>query len=367
MADFLDWFNVLVVFASIIYTFTFVWFIVGWLKVPVYYNDKSTFNTKVAVILPYYNEAETLAQCLQQLVNQNINTSDYKIFAVNDFSTDNSEQIVKDMANKYKNIVSVQNTKKGKKNALDAAIKQTDADLIVTTDADCSYSEYWLADIVSYWELNKPKMIIAPVRLSGANKFQDLEFNSLIMATAGACGIQHPIMCNGANLAFCKQTYLSIPNALNNKYMSGDDMFLMHNVKKQFPLDIHFLKSERATVSTRAKSKVSSFFKQRQRWVSKYGGYSDNDTIFTALIVFLVSVLFVTGLVCSAFYIQFIYFTFVLFVIKMLVDFIFFIKTDSFFKHKKSLFLLPLFEFIYSFYVVLVALLSLLSFRKYRA
>lgn len=53
-------------------------------------------NPKVAVIVPVYNTAKYLAQCLDSLLEQTY--KNFTIFAVNDGSTDSSELIL----NKFK-------------------------------------------------------------------------------------------------------------------------------------------------------------------------------------------------------------------------------------------------------------------------
>ena len=55
---------------------------------------------KVSVIVPIYNVEKYLEKCLDSLVNQTL--KDIEIILVNDGSTDNSGQIAKKYANKYK-------------------------------------------------------------------------------------------------------------------------------------------------------------------------------------------------------------------------------------------------------------------------
>ena len=47
---------------------------------------------KVSVIVPVYNTAKYLKQCLQSLMEQTL--TDIEIICVNDGSTDNSQQII---------------------------------------------------------------------------------------------------------------------------------------------------------------------------------------------------------------------------------------------------------------------------------
>ena len=53
---------------------------------------------KISIIVPVYNVAEYLSKCLDSLVNQTFKS--IEIIVVNDGSTDNSEEIVKEYQKK---------------------------------------------------------------------------------------------------------------------------------------------------------------------------------------------------------------------------------------------------------------------------
>ncbi len=344
---------------------------VGWQKTDVFEPNKTIFATKVSVIVPFYNEQESIKECLKSLLAQNIQTTSFNIIAINDNSTDQSDAIVKLMAKEHNRIIYLENDKQGKKSALTQAIEYSDSNLIVTTDSDCTYKINWLSTIVNFYQDQNPKLIIGPVLMKKGrgllSGFQQLEFSSLIMSTAGAAGIGRAIMCNGANLAFPKQVFSELVNPLNDKYISGDDVFLLHNIKKEYPDDIHFLKSKSAVVETMPTKGLKAFFKQRQRWVSKVGGYNDGDTVFTAIVVFVACVLQVIGVLLLFKDIQFYEPLLLLFVVKFLADGLFFYITDNFFGHKKYLPYLLLFEIVYVIYASVVAISGFVISKKWKA
>ena len=63
--------------------------------------DKEKRNLKLSIIVPVYNMASDnkLTYCLDSLVAQNL--SDYEIIAVDDASTDESAEILRQYARKY--------------------------------------------------------------------------------------------------------------------------------------------------------------------------------------------------------------------------------------------------------------------------
>lgn len=59
---------------------------------------------KLSIIIPLYNAAQFIEQCLNSVLNQNLSTSDYEIIVIDDGSTDSSLEISKCFAKKYHNI-----------------------------------------------------------------------------------------------------------------------------------------------------------------------------------------------------------------------------------------------------------------------
>ena len=145
----------------------------------------------------------------------------------------------------------------------------------------------WLRTIASFYEHNRPEMIICPVILevSGGGffrRFQELEFLGLQGITAGSAEAGDPLMCNGANLAFTSGAFQKHGNNLHDELASGDDVFLLHNIKSESCSVIRWLESEEATVKAAAASTIRAFLRQRARWISKAGFYTDHSTKITA-------------------------------------------------------------------------------------
>jgi glycosyltransferase involved in cell wall biosynthesis len=59
---------------------------------------------KLSVIIPVYNAGKFLSTCLDSLLSQDIEISDYEILIINDGSKDNSLFIARTYSDKYKHI-----------------------------------------------------------------------------------------------------------------------------------------------------------------------------------------------------------------------------------------------------------------------
>jgi cellulose synthase/poly-beta-1,6-N-acetylglucosamine synthase-like glycosyltransferase len=117
-------------------------------------------------------------------------------------------------------------------------------------------------------------------------KFQQIDYLALQMITAGAFGINKPIICSGANLAFKKKSFIETSNAIPGPhYLSVDDVFLLSAFKNQ-SFKVIYLKSAQALVKTTPCDSIPEFLRQRMRWGGKSMAYTDPFARTTVFIMF---------------------------------------------------------------------------------
>jgi cellulose synthase/poly-beta-1,6-N-acetylglucosamine synthase-like glycosyltransferase len=339
-----------------VYGITIVSFALGWFKLKYFHHSAQFIKIPVSIVIACRNEENNLAHLFQSLLQQDYPKENTEIIVVDDHSEDNTYSGLKQYAAKHKQLKILQNpdTQQGKKAALAYGIQHSTSEIIVTTDADCRMGKKWLSELVAYYTINKPKILIAPVAFEPLTtifaKFQALEFTSLIASGAGAAGINKPIMCNGANLLFEKSLFNK--NTLHSNYASGDDIFLLLQAKKENSRDIHFIKSRDAIVYTNPNQTLSGFFNQRIRWTSKSKAYRDFDIIITALTVAASNFLLAFWLIYTIFRPNQWYIFIFLFAIKSLADLLILIPGIRFFHQKSLLWLFLPLQIIYPFYIV---------------
>ncbi len=89
---------------------------------------------KVSAVVPVYNSAEYLPQCLESIINQSL--KDIEIICVNDGSTDNSLDILKEYKNKDSRIVIVDKPNGGVSSARNAGLKAAKGKYVEFIDSD---------------------------------------------------------------------------------------------------------------------------------------------------------------------------------------------------------------------------------------
>ena len=351
-------------------------FNVSWFSIKTYTPSNKPLNTKVSVVLPVRNESGNIIQCLENISSQNYPSELFEIIVVDDSSTDNTVALVRDFISKNSSVkITLLELSKlnlsSKKQAITQAVNISTADIIIATDADCTMFPDWIKSLVEYYEEHKPAMIIAPVCFNNEenifHKMQSLEFLSLISSGAASVKLGIPAMCNGANLVYEKKAFIKVGGFdKNNKYASGDDVFLMHKIKSSLNGKIAFIKNYNSLVQTKPQPNLNTFFNQRKRWVSKSRGYTDFPTILIALIVYLNNLSVILCLAFSIFYPVFLKILFLIFALKFIIDFPILFGISTFTKKKKLMyFYIPL-QIVYPVYVVMTGIMGLSGNYKWK-
>ncbi|MFZ4582236.1 MAG: glycosyltransferase [Paludibacter sp.] len=346
------------IFISATYATLILVFLIGWKRI-IAFEPKTENNTanNISVVVACKNEARNLDNLLNALKNQTI--SGFQLVLIDDHSTDGTFEIMEQWAQNFENALVLKSVEFGKKKALKIGIENATNELIVTTDADCTPTPRWIETVVQFYEASDADLIIGPVAMAPASnlfeKMQQLEFLSLVSSGAGAAGVGKPIICNGANLAFNRSLWLSNYSNLQDKSVSGDDVFLLHAIKKQNG-DIEFLKSKNAIVTTKPCETFQAFINQRKRWASKAPLYTDITTILVAIIVFCISLLQIILLVASFISINYLILFGIVFISKLVFDFIFLNQTAAFFEQKITAKTLLTSAVVYPFYIVYTAI-----------
>jgi len=176
---------------------------------------------KVSIIVPAYNEEETIADCIQSLLNLNYPKNMYEILIVDNNSTDATSKIIQ----KYHNISYFNERKQGTATARNLGIKKSKGEILAFIDADCVASKNWLINLIEEFNPNtKIAGIGGKIRVfhpsSIIEKFGNLRLYNQEQFIEGTSG-QPPFLATG-NCAY-KAKILKKVGSFDTSFITSED------------------------------------------------------------------------------------------------------------------------------------------------
>lgn len=334
----------------------------GFRKVPIFSSEKVNYKTRFSIVIPFRNEAESLPYLLRTIKALNYSAELFEIIFVNDASEDTSEAILYSAIESSKFSIKLLQNKRvsnsPKKDAISEAIKNSNFEWIVTTDADCELPKNWLKTLDALIQKNNPVMVCGPVVYesngSFIKNFQQLDGLSLQAVTVGSFGFGNPLLSNGANLAYKKDAFLKVNGFSGNHHIaSGDDIFMLEKMKKAFPEAVKFLNSKEAIVATKPQLSWKSVINQRVRWASKTSKQKNVASLLLGMLVFLVNISFLSLFVFMILYPKNAAFLTFLVCFKLIIDYIVIRQTAHLYNVKTVFWKFLLHPFVYTAIVII--------------
>lgn len=121
-------------------------------------NNKAE-TLKLSIIIPVYNIAEYISECLDSCLKQDMDYGEYEIICVNDGSTDNSEVVLSRYAEKYSNIRVISQKNQGVSAARNRGIKEACGKYVWFIDGDDYIIGNCLSSLIEALEENSAKQL----------------------------------------------------------------------------------------------------------------------------------------------------------------------------------------------------------------
>jgi len=122
---------------------------------------------KLSIIIPVFNEAAFIIRCLENILQTKIPGREKEIIVINDGSTDNTLDLLKQFKEKHKTIKIINSkTHQGKGAALKKGIKEANGEIVIIQDADLEYDPNDYEKILAEFK-NKKTNVVYGSRILG--------------------------------------------------------------------------------------------------------------------------------------------------------------------------------------------------------
>jgi len=354
---------------SLLYLLFFIWLASGFKKTK-HYNSNSC--PSVSIVIAAKNEEKNIKKLIYSLIAQNYPKEKIEIIVANDKSTDTTKNILDLIISEVSNlkVINITDTPIGwssKKWALNLAIKKSNHDIILQTDADCIVDTEWVRNMST--QFNDPEVGFVTSHtpfFESSNHILDkmLVFENLSQdAFVGACiNRDIPLSCVGRSIGFRKKCFIK-SNGYNDfkDEISGDDDLLMHRILYENKLKTKYLMEKKSFVYTYPPVNVKEFINQRLRYASKGKFYFkaffiNNELKIILPFLFINNLFYIISLLLLCNNPQMIYLIPIIF--KISADFIITFSFSQAVKSKFKFHLFCLLSVVHPFYIIIFSLLG---------
>lgn len=240
-------------------------------------------NIPVSVVVCARNEEANLKVLIPLLLEQDY--PEFELLLINDASTDDSLQIMKDFEQQHENIKVVDVAANdaflsSKKYALTLGIKASKYDFLLFTDADCRpISPQWIKTMSSHFT-NSKSIIIG---YGAYNKIKGKFLNKLIRFETVLTAMQYfsfaklgmPYMAVGRNLAYRKDVFFSTNGFTSHmQIQSGDDDLFIKEAANAKNTALSYTNNS-FTIS-QPKTRLKDWFNQKRRHIQTANYYTSH-------------------------------------------------------------------------------------------
>jgi len=227
----------------------------------------------ISVIVAARNEKDNILECMESLEKLEYPSDRIEIILVNDNSTDETGQLMKEFIKDKDKFQYLEPEKeigslKGKTNALANAIRKSNGEIILTTDADCIVTPTWAKELASHYQPNVALVcgFTNQVDKTLFGGMQSNDFLYLLMIAGGVMNLGKPLSCIGNNMSYRKSVYNEIGGYESLPFSVTEDFNLliaMHKLKKY---KIIYPMSPKGMVTSKPCPTWKTLARQKKRW-----------------------------------------------------------------------------------------------------
>ncbi len=326
--------QIILIILTATYCFSILYLLTGLFRVPKYTNSKKHFLT---VLIAARNEEEKIAECLKCVLAQDYPDDMYEVIIADDRSTDKTPEIVKKYCADYTNLKYVRveddDAVIPKKTALIKGLDIAKGEIVVSTDGDCIQPETWLSSVNSCFS-EEVGMVIGHTSYTKPDTIwkgiDSIDYLSQRALGVAFVGVGSAYTCTASNFAYRREIYEQNREEFSQlKVRPAEDNYFLNCIHKKSNYTFNIPTNPGSIITTDGASSFMHFINQRFRW----GAYGGNITTLGVKLFFIPMLLYYSviwiSLICGLFGIEIFTVLILSLVSKMIVDFLFMLKSAS--------------------------------------
>jgi len=249
--------------------FVGLYFTLFWLSVLIFNPEENSRKKRkkypdVSIILPMYNEEESIEKTLESIYNLDYPKKKLHIYCVNDGSTDNTLKILRKLNNKY-DFYLIDQENQGKYAALNNALKKIDTPYFACFDADSFTDSNSLKDMIDEFDSEKVAAVMPIMKVyNPENTLQRVQWLEYIL------NIFYKYIMGKIDCIHVTPGPFSVYRTKYVKELGGfKKAHLTEDLEMALRLQDHHYKLKQslgAIVYTKSPKYLKSFISQRTRW-----------------------------------------------------------------------------------------------------
>ena len=244
-------------------------------------RPRNAATPAVSVIVPAHNEARNLPVLVDTLARQDY-PGEFEFVIVDDRSSDATGTIIRAAAARDSRFRYVAVKRPGRRlspkvNAVDAGIRASRGEVILTTDADCELPRGWIRGMVSYFEPDVA-MVVGCVETTRPHqsrnwieRFEAVDWFSLMLTMRSLLRFNLPFASTANNQGYRRSAFDAIGGFGSfGRAPSGDEDLLTQRLGQLKEMRVVGADTPETRVLTRPMPSLRALLGQRRRWVSRY-------------------------------------------------------------------------------------------------
>ena len=218
----------------------------------------------VSVLIAAYNEQEVIKEKVMSIINSNLPSSKIEIIIGSDCSTDNTNEIISELAKNYSFLnVKIFTERSGKSAVVNKLVKEAKNEIIILTDANIIFSKNTIQSLIRHFRdseigLVDSNMVNVGIKKSGISLQEKTYISSEVKFKHAESKLWGMLMGPfGGCFAIRKSLFIPIP-----ENFMVDDFFVCMNILKNGNLAINDLD---AVVYEDVSNQISEEFRRKRR------------------------------------------------------------------------------------------------------